>query len=67
MSNLSSLHIENCCKLETLPDGLRYITTLKEIVIQRMPIKFKTKIVEGGEDFYVVQHVNSLVILNSHS
>ncbi|EXB29017.1 hypothetical protein L484_018434 [Morus notabilis] len=41
---LSLLHIRKRRKLRTIPDGLRYVITLKEIVFQSMPKKFKERI-----------------------
>ena len=58
---LRHLQIEKCRKLKMLPDGLKLITTLKELKIESMPKAFKDKIVEGGEDFYKVQHVPSII------
>lgn len=50
-------------KLRMVSNGLRYITTLEEMEIEAMPRKFKARLQEGGEDFYKVQHVPSLVFL----
>ncbi|PON45183.1 LRR domain containing protein [Trema orientale] len=62
LPSLYSLHIDDCSMLSNIPDGLRFVTTLKEMMIQRMPIYFKLRVEEGGEDFYKVQHVPSLII-----
>ncbi|EOY13108.1 CC-NBS-LRR class disease resistance protein, putative [Theobroma cacao] len=63
MPALCHLDIVNCRKLKMLPAGLRFITTLQQLKIDRMPKAFKDKLVEGGEDFYKVQHVPSIIFL----
>ncbi|KAG8387430.1 hypothetical protein BUALT_Bualt02G0020600 [Buddleja alternifolia] len=40
MPNLSKLEIDNCKKLEMMPDGLGYITTLQQLDIYFMPKEF---------------------------
>ena len=57
LARLCSLHISDCDQLQRLPDELKDITCLKELVIEKMPSLFIKKIVKGGEDFYKVQHV----------
>ncbi|XP_062083368.1 putative disease resistance protein At1g50180 [Humulus lupulus] len=64
LSNLRLLRISNCWRFRRVPDGLRYITTLKEMKIEGMPREFKENLEEGGEDFYKVRHVSSRVFLN---
>ena len=63
LTSLRHLKINGCFQLKTLPDGLRYLTTLKEVKIKMMPREFQERI-GGGKDFYKVQHVPSLVFLN---
>ncbi|XP_060967051.1 probable disease resistance RPP8-like protein 2 [Cannabis sativa] len=65
LPSLRRLHIVNCLRLRTVPDGLRFVDTLKEIVIKHMLRQFKKKVEEGGEDFYKVHHVPSLVFTNT--
>ncbi|XVF78605.1 hypothetical protein PTKIN_Ptkin14bG0148000 [Pterospermum kingtungense] len=60
MPVLRCLEIINCWSMKMLPDGLRFITTLQELAIKSMSKAFKDKLVEGGEDFYKVQHVPSI-------
>ncbi|KAL1145992.1 hypothetical protein V6Z11_A11G339000 [Gossypium hirsutum] len=55
------LEIRRCPSLKMLPKGLRFITTLKELKIESMPKAFKDKLVKGGEDFYKVKHVPSII------
>ncbi|EOY13111.1 Disease resistance protein family [Theobroma cacao] len=64
MPTLRHLEIGHCRKLKMLPDGLRFITTLRQLKIEMMPMAFKDKLVEGGEDFFKVQHVPSIIFLN---
>ncbi|PQQ09105.1 putative disease resistance protein [Prunus yedoensis var. nudiflora] len=62
MPSLCRLHIHYCSALKAVPDGLQYITTLKELTIKSMPSKFCRQLQEGGEDFYKIQHVQSVII-----
>ncbi|CAL9006364.1 unnamed protein product [Prunus brigantina] len=64
MPSLCRLHIEYCSDLKALPDGLQHITTLKELTINSMPSEFCSRLGEGGEDFYKIQHVQSVIITN---
>ena len=64
MPNLQRLEIDNCKVLRTIPDGLRFITTLKELEIEGMPKSFKDRLDKGGPDFDKVKHVPSLVFLD---
>ncbi|KAK9987895.1 hypothetical protein SO802_028134 [Lithocarpus litseifolius] len=61
MPSLYCLEIEFCGSLKTIPDGLRFITTLQELKIKRMPKAFIDRLHEGGPDFDKVKHVPSLV------
>ena len=60
MPCLRRLYIENCGRLKTVPDGLRYITTLRELAITGMSKAFYSGLEKGGADFYKIQHVPSL-------
>uniref|UniRef100_A0A7N2MYV6 Disease resistance protein winged helix domain-containing protein n=1 Tax=Quercus lobata TaxID=97700 RepID=A0A7N2MYV6_QUELO len=60
MPSLSHLTIDSCQSLKTIPDELRFITTLKELEIKHMPKSFKDRLHEGGPDFYKVQHVQRM-------
>ncbi|KAB2057439.1 hypothetical protein ES319_A11G169000v1 [Gossypium barbadense] len=64
MPTLSRLGISDCYKLKMVPDGLRLVTTLREVEIRWMSRAFKSSIEEDGEDFYKVLHVPSIVFLN---
>ncbi|KAI8027936.1 putative disease resistance RPP8-like protein 4 [Camellia lanceoleosa] len=54
--------IVDCPKLKEIPNGLRFITTLRELQIQRVSEALRDRHREGGEDFYKVHHVPSIVI-----
>ncbi|CAL2225428.1 unnamed protein product [Prunus armeniaca] len=62
MPRLCRLEIRYCMVLTTLPDGLRYLTNLRELTIIGMRRELHSRIQEDGEDFYKIQHVPSLVI-----
>nr|AKR16192.1 RVd [Gossypium barbadense] len=64
MPSLQRLGITRCPRLKMLPEGLRFITTLKELKIVSMPKVFKDRLEEGGEDFYKVKHVPSIIFQN---
>ncbi|XWS10984.1 hypothetical protein CRYUN_Cryun38cG0044900 [Craigia yunnanensis] len=67
MPALRHLEIAECRELKMLPDGLKFITTLQELKIESMIKAFKDKVVEGGEDFYKVQHVHSIIFQDCDS
>jgi hypothetical protein len=46
--------------LKTVPEGLRFITSLREMEIRSMLKAFRTRLEHGGEDYYKVQHVPSI-------
>ncbi|BFG21425.1 hypothetical protein CerSpe_077000 [Prunus speciosa] len=60
MPSLCRLLITDCLSLEAVPDGLQHITTLKELTIKSMPSEFCSRL--RGEDFYKIQHVQSVII-----
>ncbi|KAK9931158.1 hypothetical protein M0R45_018450 [Rubus argutus] len=64
MPSLCQLLINNCRGLSRVPDGVRHVTTLKEVRIGGMRREFCSKVEVGGEDFHKIQHVPSLVIRN---
>ncbi|OMO60362.1 Disease resistance protein [Corchorus capsularis] len=64
MPNLQNLTIAKCRKLKMLPVELKFITTLKELVMEEMPKAFKDKLVQAEEDYYKVQHVPSVIFQN---
>ncbi|GKU97398.1 hypothetical protein SLEP1_g10547 [Rubroshorea leprosula] len=64
MHSLARLGISDCYKLKIVPEGMMFITTLKELEIRWMTRAFKSLLQEDGEDFYKIQHVPSIVFLN---
>uniref|UniRef100_A0A0D3BRK0 NB-ARC domain-containing protein n=1 Tax=Brassica oleracea var. oleracea TaxID=109376 RepID=A0A0D3BRK0_BRAOL len=60
MPCLRTLSIWYCEKLEELPEGLKYITSLKELKITDKNKEWKTKLVPGGESYHKVQHIPSV-------
>ncbi|KAL2230238.1 UNVERIFIED_CONTAM: putative disease resistance protein [Sesamum indicum] len=66
MPNLSSLEIRRCNKLEMIPIGLKFITTLKELRIASMPEEFeeRARVVDGeeGEDYCKIKHIPTIYI-----
>ncbi|XWS55042.1 hypothetical protein CRYUN_Cryun10bG0141000 [Craigia yunnanensis] len=64
MTNLRHLMIADCRKLRMLPDELRSIAAVKELKIESMPKAFRDKLVQGGEDYYKLQHVPSVIFQN---
>ncbi|KAF3947533.1 hypothetical protein CMV_026347 [Castanea mollissima] len=57
MPSLGRLEITDCNKLETVPDGLKFVSALQELEIRWMPRAFKHRLEEGGEDFYKGDHL----------
>ncbi|PQQ09120.1 putative disease resistance protein [Prunus yedoensis var. nudiflora] len=64
MPSLWGLFIMHCLELEAVPDGLQYITTLKKVMIHSMRPEFDSRLQEGGEDFYKIQHVQHVQSVN---
>ncbi|KAB2595264.1 disease resistance protein [Pyrus ussuriensis x Pyrus communis] len=62
MPSLRRLSISYCSELRAVPEGLENVTTLKELTIHGMDRGFCSRVGEGGEDFYKIQHVPSLLI-----
>ncbi|CAG7874438.1 unnamed protein product [Brassica rapa] len=60
MPCLRTLSIYYCKKLKELPEGLKYITSLKELIITDKNKEWKTKLVPGGESYHKVQHIPSV-------
>ncbi|KAK6138753.1 hypothetical protein DH2020_027504 [Rehmannia glutinosa] len=66
MPNLSCLTIDECINLRMIPEGIKFIATLRELVIVNMPDVFRRRVQkvqdEGGEDIYKVEHIPSITI-----
>ncbi|KAF7126667.1 hypothetical protein RHSIM_Rhsim11G0186800 [Rhododendron simsii] len=58
MPSLLDLTIGGC---KGIPDGLRFVTTLRELGIWYASQELKDRLREGGEDFSKVQHVHSII------
>ncbi|KAM7279666.1 hypothetical protein ACFE04_006800 [Oxalis oulophora] len=61
MTNLFRLEIMCCQQLKMIPEEMKFLKNLEEMEIKRMPKSFKEKLIYGGEDFYKVKHVSSLL------
>ncbi|XP_057545761.1 disease resistance protein RPP8-like [Amaranthus tricolor] len=70
LPRLEKLFLKYRMKLERLPEGIRFITTLRQLELNYMPRSFYEKLVYveeyyltsvvgkiKGEDFYLIQHV----------
>nr|XP_027069038.1 probable disease resistance protein RF9 [Coffea arabica] len=70
MPNLSVLTIVYCTKLEMVPNGLRFVKTLKELSIAAMPKEFTDRIQaangheDQGQDFDKVSHIPTIIVRN---
>ncbi|KAL7206865.1 hypothetical protein ACSBR2_019550 [Camellia fascicularis] len=62
MPCLFHLIIIECPKLKEIPDGLRFITTLRELHVKYASEALQQRVRQGGEDFYKVQHVPSVIL-----
>ncbi|XP_023643268.1 probable disease resistance protein At1g59620, partial [Capsella rubella] len=62
MPLLHTLFISHCNNLRELPDGMRFITSLKELEIVTSDRRFKEKLYRGREDYYKIQHIPLLKI-----
>ena len=60
MPLLHTLEIESCPKLKELPDGLRFITSLKSLTCCYMGKGWEKRLSKGGKDYYKVQHIPSV-------
>ncbi|XP_048610570.1 probable disease resistance RPP8-like protein 4 [Brassica napus] len=60
MPCLRTLSIVYCEKLKELPEGLKYITSLKELKITDKNKEWKTTLVPSGESYHKVQHIPSV-------
>ncbi|KAG2253544.1 hypothetical protein Bca4012_101256 [Brassica carinata] len=57
------LEINDCRKLKSFPDGLRCITSLEKIRVGWMENAVKDMLIQGGKDYYRVQHASYIVCL----
>ncbi|WZY84478.1 hypothetical protein YC2023_030862 [Brassica napus] len=57
MPLLHTLDVSYCAKLKEVPNGIQFLTSLKDLC---MGEEWKKRLSEGGEDYYKVQHVISV-------
>ncbi|CAN7004313.1 unnamed protein product [Brassica oleracea var. botrytis] len=62
MPLLHTLTIDSCPKLKELPDGLRFITSLKSLAFYNMGKRWEKRLSNGGKDYYKVQHIPYVII-----
>ncbi|XP_048604325.1 probable disease resistance protein At1g58390 [Brassica napus] len=60
MPLLHTLKIQHCENLKELPDGLRFISSLKRLELVEMAKGWEKRLSEGGKDYYKVQHILSV-------
>ncbi|XP_058190790.1 probable disease resistance protein At1g58602 isoform X1 [Rhododendron vialii] len=60
MPSLLDLTIRGCKKLKEIPDGLRFVTTLRQLVTHEASQELRDRLREWGEDFSKIQHVHSI-------
>ncbi|WZZ01468.1 hypothetical protein YC2023_073796 [Brassica napus] len=66
MPCLRTLYINRCQKLKEIPEGLKYIISLKELIISGMNKEWNEKLESGGESYYKVQHIPSISVVIIH-
>ncbi|KAI3933092.1 hypothetical protein MKW92_002248 [Papaver armeniacum] len=64
MPCLKELYIHRSRELSMLPEGLRFISTLKKLEICGMQLIRDRVVRDVGEDWYKVQHIPSLVVID---
>lgn len=68
MPKLKRLDIEHIPELKMIPDGLKYVTTLRELNVFRMSREFVDRLRVNehriGKEFYKVRHIPSISFLN---
>lgn len=62
MPNIRYLEIYHCYKLKMVPEGLRDLTTLQELVFAGQPGFFLDRVGKTGEDYCKIQHVPTITI-----
>ncbi|KAL2329837.1 hypothetical protein Fmac_017418 [Flemingia macrophylla] len=63
MKGLHRLSISDCHSLNSVPDGLRFLSRLRELEFRWMPISFKTRLGTTGEDYDKVKHLKRLTTI----
>ncbi|KAL8481086.1 hypothetical protein ACS0TY_027571 [Phlomoides rotata] len=71
MPSLYSLKIDECINLRMVPEGIKFISSLRELVIVNMPDAFKWRVQKlqegGGEDIHKVGHIASITIAETNN
>ncbi|PIN23002.1 hypothetical protein CDL12_04276 [Handroanthus impetiginosus] len=71
MPNLYCLTIDECINLRMVPDGMKFIATLRELMILNMPEAFKRRVQkvqeEEGEESHKVEHTPLITIIETSS
>ncbi|VVB00027.1 unnamed protein product [Arabis nemorensis] len=67
MSLLHTLDIRCWSKLKELPNGLRFVTSLKDLTSIFMGRRVKERLSEGGEDYYKFQHILSVIFQREYT
>ncbi|XP_077242743.1 putative disease resistance RPP8-like protein 4 [Tasmannia lanceolata] len=58
MPRLKRLHLHNCLKLRLLPEGLQYVTTLRQLDLLPLLDDHEYRLrPDGGEDNYKIRHI----------
>ncbi|XP_010470195.1 PREDICTED: putative disease resistance protein At1g59780 [Camelina sativa] len=57
MSRLHTLTMDMEPMFKKLPNGLRFITSLKELTLSTKERGFEKKVAKGGEDYRIVNHI----------
>ncbi|KAL5707891.1 hypothetical protein ACHQM5_018743 [Ranunculus cassubicifolius] len=67
MPCLIALVIDSCRRLKKIPEGVKFLTKLKQLDVIEMPKTFRERVKEGAEDWQSVQHISSITITNTVS
>ncbi|XP_058112036.1 probable disease resistance RPP8-like protein 4 [Magnolia sinica] len=63
MPKLRCLIIHDCERLKMLPEGLRHISTLRDLKLEEMPEEFIERVrKDDGEDWFKIRHIPSVNI-----
>ncbi|KAI3862428.1 hypothetical protein MKW92_022701 [Papaver armeniacum] len=63
LESLTSFSIEKCGQLVMIPDGVQQLTTLEELRVANMPVHFRRRIKEDGDDWNKIKHIPSLTVV----
>ncbi|CAA6664010.1 unnamed protein product [Spirodela intermedia] len=62
MPRLWSLKINNCKELRMLPEGLKHMAALKDLVLCYLSPEILSRAEKEGEDWPEIQHIPSITI-----